>query len=180
MEKEPVEKITLLDVLNDLGLQDEVAFAGDGATNITLRSSSIFACICDEAKTCVSNYNKVREGAAESQRANLQLLDKWLSDHVRRNGLGMAVAKEKAELLLRCLILVFFCFVGVLRGCLFSWVLCLICLFSFSVRIVCEKVCLAALFIFFGGTSDGSFDGLMGGKERASLLPSTHRCCFFE
>ena len=118
MEKYPVEKITLLDVLNDLGLQDEVLFAEEGTTDITLRSSSIFACVCDEAKTCVSHYNKVREGAVQSQKANLQLLDKWLGDHITRHGSGMAIPQVKAELLLRCLILVF------------SWVFCLFACFN--------------------------------------------------
>ena len=47
-EKEPIEKITLLDVLTDLGLQDEVESAV-GAIDITLRPSSIFACVNDEA-----------------------------------------------------------------------------------------------------------------------------------
>ena len=99
-EKEPIEKITLLDVLTDLGLQDEVKSAV-GAIYITLRPSSIFACVNDEANLCVSHYNKVREGAAQAQRANLQLLDKWLRDHITRHGSGMAIPKDKAELLLR-------------------------------------------------------------------------------
>ena len=99
-EKEPIEKITLLDVLTDLGLQDEVEYAV-GASDFTLRPSSIFACVNNEANLCVSHYNKVREGAVQAQRANLQLLDKWLRDHITRHGSGMAIPQDKAELLLR-------------------------------------------------------------------------------
>ena len=100
-DKERVEKITLLDVQTDLGLHHEAEFTV-GSNEITLRPSSIFACVRNEAENCVFHYNKLRAVTATSQKANLEFLDKWLRDHVERQGLGMAIPKDKAELLLRC------------------------------------------------------------------------------
>jgi hypothetical protein len=99
-EKEPVEKITLLDVFLDLGLEHEF-FDSDDQQGDILKPSSIFACVVDEAKSCVFHYNKIRQETADSQKANLRLLDKWLDNHIRRHGSGMAIPKDKAELLLR-------------------------------------------------------------------------------
>ena len=71
-EKEPVEKITLLDVFIDLGLQHEVVLAV-GTGEISLQPSSTFACVYDEAKSCIVHYNDLREVTGKSQKANLEL-----------------------------------------------------------------------------------------------------------
>ena len=99
-DESPVEKITLLDVFTDLGLEHEIVLAV-GSDEFTLQSSSIFANVLKEAKSCVVQYNALREITKSSQKANQEFLDKFLRDHIRRHGLGIAIPEREADLVLR-------------------------------------------------------------------------------